>query len=184
MMIARWISKSSSNSLYTGVQKQIGRKIIPTEMTLSPGWNYTQHYHPGCFQSFYFQDLVHHWVHLFLFSRVKGLLSPYCLCWVCSSPECLFTQVGPCKAAGRGSFFELCYQSQQAPEFTLYSLPSTLSEKFHVALSPLVHHVCEEVRNGQRVLRIQMRGGEVFHIRKEWPVEWTQCAKVLSSKIV
>lgn len=53
------------------------------------------------------------------------------------------------------------------PEFTLYSLPSTLSEKFPVALSPLAHHLYEEVRNIGRVLRIQIRGGGVFHIRKE-----------------
>lgn len=154
-------------------------------MTFSPEWNYTQHCHPGCFQSFISKIWFTFEFICFSFLGSRGyLVHLYRLCWVCSSPECLFTQVGACKAAGRVSFFELCYQSQQAPEFTLYSLPSTLSEKFHVALRPLAHHLYEEVRNIGRVLRIQIRGGRVFHIRKEWPVEWLLCAKVPSSKVV
>lgn len=95
----------------------------------------------------------------------QGIIQPISVVslWVCYSPEWnVFTQADACKAPRRVSFLRLCYQSQQVPlcqqVYSLYSLPSTLSERFPEELSPLAHRLREEVRKVQRVIRILIRG--------------------------
>lgn len=163
--------------------KHTGRKILPTEATFSPQWNFIQHYYPG--HSHFFISKIS-FTSAFICSSFPQLRG-YLICL--PSDECAIhlsgcVYTGSClQSTKKGLLFRTLLSKSIGPwVYSLYSLPSTLPEKFHIELSPLVHHLSEEVRKEQRVLRIQIRG-EIFSTRKELHIQWTLCTSLLSSRL-